>query len=181
MEAKYAEKAERMRRAESEKTWAAISALEDTMRRRLESLTDERRRKFGAAREVFGAAQSKLAHDGKSLGGEASAARTRHGRADARLGEARMRNARLAASLQEAERNLPDLRRRLDGHRRARSRQAVWAAAAAAAARKPPRLRLKGLVVGVSSRLAPPVSNSWRRSWRTWSWSETCSSPPLRR
>ncbi|XP_051939919.1 dynein regulatory complex subunit 4-like isoform X2 [Hippocampus zosterae] len=128
LEAKYAEKAEQMRRAESEKTRAAVTALEDAARRRLESLTDERRRKFGAAREFFGAAQSKLARDGGSLGGEASAAGGRRRRADARLDQARERNARLAASLREAQRHLPDLRRRLDGHCRARSRQAASAA-----------------------------------------------------
>ncbi|XP_037104333.1 dynein regulatory complex subunit 4-like [Syngnathus acus] len=128
VEAKYAEKMEQMREAESHKTQAALSTLEDKMSRRLRSLADRRRQTSGAAREFFGATQSKLLHDGKTLRAEASAAATCRARAEVRLDEAEKRNGHLAASLREAERNLPGLRRRLEGHRRAHSQQAAGAA-----------------------------------------------------
>ncbi|XP_061627084.1 dynein regulatory complex subunit 4-like [Phyllopteryx taeniolatus] len=125
VEAKYGEKLEQMRRAESEKTSTAILALEDQMSERLKLLTDEQRQKFPAAEEFFSAVQSKLGHDGKILKEEASVARKRHAHVNVHLKEAEQHNKSLDVSLQEAERKLPDIRRQLEGHRQARSRQAA--------------------------------------------------------
>ncbi|XP_077379333.1 uncharacterized protein LOC144020110 isoform X2 [Festucalex cinctus] len=125
LESKYFEKTERMRRAESDKTSAAILSLEETMRRRLRSLTDAQRRTFPRAQQFFGDAQSKLARDGKTLKEEASAARTQHARTSVSLEGAQRDNARLFVGLQGAQQNLPDLRRKLEAHERARRQQAV--------------------------------------------------------
>ncbi|XP_077379337.1 dynein regulatory complex subunit 4-like isoform X5 [Festucalex cinctus] len=128
LESKYFEKTERMRRAESDKTSAAILSLEETMRRRLRSLTDAQRRTFPRAQQFFGDAQSKLARDGKTLKEEASAARTQHARTSVSLEGAQRDNARLFVGLQGAQQNLPDLRRKLEAHERARRQQAAGAA-----------------------------------------------------
>ncbi|XP_077428299.1 dynein regulatory complex subunit 4-like isoform X2 [Vanacampus margaritifer] len=128
LEAKYGEKTEQMRQAESDKTSAAILALEETMSRRLKLLTDANRQKFPHAQQFFSAAQSKLARDSKTLKEEASTARTHHARAAVVLEEAERDNARLSVSLQEAEQNLPDVRRRLEAHGRARHQQTAGAA-----------------------------------------------------
>ncbi|XP_061685499.1 arginine-hydroxylase NDUFAF5, mitochondrial isoform X2 [Syngnathoides biaculeatus] len=128
VEAKYGQKLEQTRRAETEKTSAAILALEKEMAERLKLATGERRKKFPAAEEFFGGVQSKLGHDGKVLEDAAAVARKRHAHVHVRLKEAELRNKSLGASLQEAERKLPDVRRRLEGHGRARSRQAAGAA-----------------------------------------------------
>ncbi|XP_061736717.1 dynein regulatory complex subunit 4-like isoform X2 [Nerophis ophidion] len=128
LEAKYHKKMESTRRAESDRTQAAILQLEDKVSQRVEVLLERHDRTFRGAEEFYSATQSKLLADHKLLQEDLAQAKQQQARVDRQLSEALRRNKGLQESLQEAQRKLPELCQQLEAHERARSEQAAGAA-----------------------------------------------------
>ncbi|XP_061843988.2 dynein regulatory complex subunit 4-like [Nerophis lumbriciformis] len=128
LEAKYHKKMETSRRAESDRTQAAIIQLEDNVSQRVKVLMERHDRTFRGAEEFYSATQSKLLADHKLLQEDLAQAKQQQARVDRQLSEALRRNKGLQESLQEAQRKLPELRQQLEAHKWARSEQAAGAA-----------------------------------------------------
>nr|XP_057932191.1 dynein regulatory complex subunit 4-like [Doryrhamphus excisus] len=126
-EVKHHRKMEQMRQAESDRTQAAISQLEDNMSQRLKVLMDQHNRNFRGAEEFYSATQSKLLADHKVLQEDLAKAKKQQVRVDRKLSEAQEQNKHLQESLQEAQQKLPELREQLEGHKQAWSEQVACA------------------------------------------------------
>ncbi|KAG7217921.1 hypothetical protein INR49_010297 [Caranx melampygus] len=122
VEVKYHKKMQAVVEAEGRKRRAELNEMEDRMKSRLVTLSEEHEREMRGAEEFHCAAQSKVLTEQRSLKEQLSELQQQQTRADRELAAAQQENSRLRRCLQGAEQQLPELRRRLQDHEQTKAK-----------------------------------------------------------
>ncbi|XP_078128802.1 dynein regulatory complex subunit 4-like [Sander vitreus] len=125
IEVKYHKKMQSLIDAEGKKRRAEVNEIEDRMKSRVVTLTEEHDRALRGAEEYYSAVQTKLLADQKVLKEELAEATKRQARVDRELSAAEQENKRLSASLQDVQQKLPELRKQLDDYNQAKATMAT--------------------------------------------------------
>ncbi|XP_062282487.1 dynein regulatory complex subunit 4-like [Scomber scombrus] len=125
IEVRYHRKMQSMTEAENKKRRAEVMEIEDRMRERIVTMTEDHDRTHRSAEEYYSCVQSRLLAEQKELKEELGEVKKQQARADNDLSAAQQENKRLHESLQEAEQQLPKLHKQLEDHEEAKTERAV--------------------------------------------------------
>ncbi|XP_034391966.1 dynein regulatory complex subunit 4-like [Cyclopterus lumpus] len=122
MEVKYHENMQSTSAAESKKQRVVVADIEERMRSRVVTLVEDHDRALRRAEDYYSTVQKKLLLDQNTLKEELSTVTKLQARVVQKLSAAEQENRRLSESLQEAQRKLPELQKRQQDSKQAKSK-----------------------------------------------------------